>query len=461
MPQRPDLSDLYRLSGQLEADAQLPVAELKQRDHGIGRDCPRGSHSERLLYWLDRVTPTREPAAHPGAAMSAHLARLLALLAGFVAMAGFLLGSGKGLVNVFLLLLVFVVLQLLMSLVSAVTLVRTVSGFVPAGLPAGPARWLVRRSLPDQRSLREAGGVLRLLFLRYGQEWGALFTLAALLAFVAVPAFKDFVFVWGSTYAPGDSAVQALVNALATPWRDWLPWATVPPEVVSGSRHHDALVLDRAGIDGMRGWWPFLLLCLLVYALLPRLLLWALARWYGPRLMRRTFEGLPGADRVLARMDAALVSTQAREAGEEGPAATVTTGVEPAAPVAQGLLLLDWAGALGADGPAQFEELPAVAPDAVLTLGQAGLEQDRQALADIDRERCEHLLVLVKSWEPPVGELADLLALLPASLRCSVCLVPLPGRPVPHRKVEDWRSFARALPFAGVDVRILNRVAPA
>ncbi|TXS92868.1 DUF2868 domain-containing protein [Parahaliea maris] len=460
MPQRPDLADLYRLSGQLEADAQVPLAELKQRDHGIGRDCSGGSHTERLLYWLDHVAPVAEDSGRYSGAMGANLSRLLALVLGFVAMAGFLLGSGKGLVNVFLLLLVFVVLQLIMSVLSTVALVRTVSGFVPAGLPASPARWFVLRSLPDQRSLREAGGVLRLLFLRFGQEWGALFTLAALVAFVAVPAFKDFVFVWGSTYAPGDGAVQGLVDTLAAPWRDWLPWATVPPEVVAGSRHHDALVLDRAGIDGMRGWWPFLLLCLLVYALLPRLLLWGLARWYGPKLMRRAFAGLPGADRVLARMDAALVSTQAPEVGEESATPVATPAVEPPVPVPEGLLLIDWAGALGSDLPGQFEELPSVPADAVLTLGQAGLEQDRQALAALDSEHYEHLLVLVKSWEPPVGELADMLALLPAALRCSICLVPLPGRSIPHRKVEDWRGFARELPFAGVDVRILNRVAP-
>ncbi|WP_116364303.1 DUF2868 domain-containing protein [Parahaliea mediterranea] len=459
MPERPELGDLYRLSDQLERDRELAVDALKQRDHAIGRDCQVSDASERLLFWLDRVAPaSEEDSKRSFHGLLSTLARLLAFVAGFAAMAGFLLGSSQGLVNVFFLLLVFVLLQFVMSTVSAITLLRTLGGFVPAGLPASPARWVVERSLPDRRYLREAGGVLRLMFLRYGQEWGALFTLAALLAFVLVPAFTDFVFVWGSTFNPGDQAVQGLVNTLAAPWRGWLHWATVPPEVVAGSRHHAALVLDRAGIEDMRGWWPFLFLCLLVYALLPRLLLWLAARALAPGMLRRSFVGLPGADLVLSRMAAQLVSTRSAQASEAelDAIAPAQMAVAPAAP--EGLLLIDWAGALGDASPAQFEELPAVDENDILPLGQGALAEDRRDLAMLATDDIEHLLVIVKSWEPPVADLADLLASLPASLRCTLCLVPLPGKAIPHRKVEDWRGFARALPFAAVDLRLLNWV---
>ncbi|MFV0277159.1 MAG: DUF2868 domain-containing protein [Parahaliea sp.] len=433
---------------------------LKQRDHRVGRVSPAGDSSARLLYWLDTVAPVAQGGQtwRQREFVAASLSRVLAFVAGFVAMAGFLLGSRQGLVNVFFLLLVFVLVQLAMSAVSTLALLRTASGFVPAGLPASPARWLVARSLPDQRYLREAGGVLRLLFLRYGQEWGALFTLAALLAFVLIPAFKDFVFVWGSTYAPGDGVVSALVDDLAAPWRGWLSWATVPPEVVAGSRHHDALVLDRAGIDGMRGWWPFLFMCLLVYGLLPRLLLWLAARWYAPRLLRRTFEGLPGVDLVLSRMHSALISTQAREAAERALENNGGGAGSGAINPGEGLLLLDWAGALGGADSGQFEELSALTAQRLLRLGQGALAQDRQLLGERALPDVDHLLVLVKSWEPPVAELADLLSLLPSHLRCTFCLVPLPRRAVPQRKVEDWRGFSRALPFATAEVRVLTRI---
>ncbi|GAB3271605.1 DUF2868 domain-containing protein [Parahaliea aestuarii] len=460
MPAHPELGDLYRLSDQLERDRDLAVDVLKQRDHAIGRDCQSADAGERLLFWLDRVAPVSEEDRKRSfhGQLGLNLARLFVFVAGFAAMAGFLLGSRQGLVNVFFLLLVFVFLQLAMSAVSTITLIRTLSGFVPAGLPASPVRWVAERGLPDRRYLREAGGVLRLMFLRYGQEWGALFTLAALLAFVLVPAFTDFVFVWGSTFNPGDRAVQGLVDALAAPWGSWLPWATVPPEVVAGSRHHAALVLDRAGLEDMRGWWAFLFLCLLVYALLPRLLLWLAARATAPGMLRRSLVGLPGADLVLSRMSAQLVSTRSVQASEDELATVRPADVNAAPAAPEGLLLVDWACALGDTPPARFEELPAVDESDILALGQGTLAEDRRELAALDVAVIEHLLVAVKSWEPPVAELADLLASLPASLRCTVCLVPLPGKAIPHRKVEDWRGFARGLPFAAVDLRLLNWV---
>lgn len=455
---RPGLTDLYRLAGQLELDRDLSLAELKRRDHEIAADSPASGDLSRLLHWLDRVAP--EPAASGGGVAALYLSRLLAGLLGFATMAGFLLGSSRALVNVLILLSVFVLLQLAMSLLSAVTLLRTVSGRAPSALPASPLGWVARRSLPDGRYLREAGAVLKLLFLRHGQTLGALFTLGALVAFVAVPAVTEFSFVWGSTFGLGTDTMQTVIRALASPWAALAPWATVPADVVASSRYHPALVnLDRAGIDSMRGWWGFLFLCLLVYALLPRLLLWLAARLAYPGLMRRSFLGFPGADLVLQRMSQPLVTTQSGK-GEVAEEAAGVGGPPEAAPVpADGrLLLLDWQGALGAESPAGFEELIAVARDNVLPLGEGALDSDRRLLAERAGGGFDHLLVVVKSWEPPVAELADLLMELESIPRCTLYLLPLPGKAVPHRKVEDWRAFARRLPFAGVDVRLLNRV---
>ena len=55
-----------------------------------------------------------------------------------------------------------------------------------------------------------------------------------------------------------------------------------------------------------------------------------------------------------------------------------------------------------------------------------------------------------------MAELADLLQPLQQIAHCTVYLVPLPGQPVPERRIEDWRAFSRKLPFAGVDVQVLR-----
>jgi hypothetical protein len=216
----PELGDLYRLADQLERDRLLAVADLRRRDHALAADPAIASAKDsatRLLGWLDAVAPEdAAPADFPSTAVL--LARAVALLMGFCAMAGFLFANSRGLVNVFALLLFFVVLQFVLSLVSAVVLLRSLGGATPTNLPMHPAGWLARRSLPDARYLREAKPVLRLLLLRYGQEWGALFTFAAALAFVAVPAVSDFSFIWGSTFDLGAGFVASVIDALALPW---------------------------------------------------------------------------------------------------------------------------------------------------------------------------------------------------------------------------------------------------
>jgi hypothetical protein len=461
MARRPDLEDIYRLAGQLERDREQPMDALRRRDHEVAAECPEGADEVLLLHWLDRVA-VDEGGGRFGSSAAVYLSRLLALVFGFAAMGGFLLGSSRGLVNVLLLLSIFVLLQLLMSLLSAVTLLRTVSGHVPAALPANPASWIARRSFPDGRYLRESAAVLRLLFLRHGQVLAALFTLGALAAFVLVPALTEFSFVWGSTFPIGNEFMQRLTAALAAPWSALLSGATVAPEVVASSRYHPALVnLDRAGIESMRGWWAFLFMCLLLYALLPRLLLWLGARVAYPRVLRRSFLEYPGADLVLGRMRRPLVSTQASK-GENDEAAESRSGTPVAAlPVDGRLLVLNWSDALAGESPGSFEELLSVAADNVMVAGTGALEEERQQLRARGKGDFDHLLVVVKSWEPPMAELADLLEELAAIPRCTLYLLPLPGKAVPHRKVEDWRLFARGLPFASVDVRLLNRVAAA
>ncbi len=460
---RPRLGDIYRLAQQLEKDSEQSLSALTERDHSIALERPEGSandDSSLLLYWLDSVSAQAggdQDSALSRAGLLLPLSRLLCFVFGFAAMAGFLLGSSRGLVNVLLLLAVFVLLQLLMSGFALLGLVRTVTGHVATSVPVSPAHWLARRSLPDGRYLREAGGVVRLLYLRFAQEWGALFTLGAVAAFVLIPLLADFSFVWGSTFAVSNAVMVDITSILAWPWAALLDSATVSAEVIGNSRFHPALVnLDRAGIESMRGWWGFLFMCMLVYALLPRLLLWLASRYYYPRLIRKSLEQYPGAELVLRRMRRPLVSTQSgtTETHSDASAASAAAA-QQALPTDGRLLLLDCSGALAA-GEAVYPALAAVDDGNRLRIGIGDLASDREQIARCESADYDHVLVAVKSWEPPMAELADLLQGLAAIRRCTVYLVPLAGKPVPERKLEDWRRFSRSLPFAAVDVSVLE-----
>lgn len=464
LSRRPDLADLYRLADQLQRDQEQPLASLQARDRGLAGQLPEGGGRRQLLLgWLDTLSPA---AAGEGSLargrFAVQLAGLMALVLGFSGMAGLLLGSERALVNVLLLLALFVVLQWLLIAGTLLVIWQLWRGKTPPVLPVHPGRWVLRRQWPDARSLREARPLLRLLFLRHGQALGALFTLGATLAFLVLPGLDDYSFVWGSTYALGESTMQSLVDALAAPWQALLPSATVAPDVLGASRYHAAITdLDPTRIERMRGWWGFLMLCLLSYALLPRLLLWLWSRWWYRRQVDRAFLGYPGVERLLARLRAPLVSTrsegreQAARPGcdaTDNPVSTPLPVTEPAS------LLLELTGALGAAGCSDFEELNDWQPAHSLRLGEGELQADRHQLEAIAVEDIKHLYLAVKGWEPPVAELADLLEPLADIPHCTVCLVPLPGRAIPHRKVEDWRQFSRALPFHAVDLQLLSPV---
>ena len=453
----PSLSELYQLAEQLEFDKELSVQAVRTRDHALAADCHAGDDLGRLHYWLTTVKAQRgggglhkEPWLTESSA--ALLGRILAFGFGFAAMATFLFTSGRGLVNVFVFVLLFIVVQALLCLVAAIVMLRTVSGGAPVVLPVNPTQFIVARMFPDRRYLSEAQSVLRLLLLRFGQELGAIFTIGAVAAFFVVLLLTPFTFVWGSTYQLSDGFVVSLTEALATPWAPFLPQATVDAQVIAATRFHPAIVgLDAAELAGMAGWWPFLIMAMISYALLPRLLLWLLSKYFYGRQMRAAFTGMPGSELVLARMKTPLVQTQ-------GEATAVRKGPSGlAAGTDRHLFLLNWSSALGPQDIGHFEEFAAVAQDNIIDAGLGSLPRELERLQARLGSPVERLYVAVKSWEPPMADLADFLANFGTTPRCTLFLVPLGDKPVSAGKLEDWQSFVRGLQFQSVAVHPLGR----
>lgn len=449
----PALTDLYRLGQQIDADREQPVAQLRQRDHEIGQACNASDDAGRLLFWLHKMQGVQAAEGDDSPWLNEHSAALLlrvfALGAGFITMLGFLLASGRGLVNVFLFLLIFVLLQLLFSMAAAVVMLRSLRGNAPASFPLNPARFVTARVMPDRRYLREASGVLRLLLLRYGQEFGAVFTLGAITAFMCLLAFSDFSFVWGSTFSVSDDFASSFTGLLSAPWSTWLPQGVLSPQMIAETRYNPALVdLSQISDDSRRGWWPFLLMCMLVYALLPRLLLWTASRLAYTRELTRSFVCFPGAEVVLSRMRRPVVNTQAVDEETAAPALHRVA-------LDEGLMLLDWAGALAGER-ASFEVLLSVPPGNQVAGGLGSPADDATSVSAVNTYGPETLLVAVKAWEPPMADLADVLAGVTSVPRCTVCLVPLPGKAVTEHSLQEWQAFSRELPFAVASAQALE-----
>ena len=149
-------------------------------------------------------------------------------------------------------------------------------------------------------------------------------------------------------------------------------------------------------------WWPFVLMTLLVWGLLPRLVALCLSAW---RLSRATDALLREHSEITALLD--RMATPVVDLGEE--TSTATAEAPPAAEVSWLHNLADaqvvvWNDAVHGDLPGSF-----------LRLGSLLSDGELHTAIDAIPHAAPRILVLVKAWEPPMLEVLDMLQLLRAS----------------------------------------------
>lgn len=290
------LAELIDFEVQLASDRGRPRDELIARDRAIAlrwQDEPKTS-SELVARWLDSLqqqtaTPTAgERVARAHVIASWLVFGVFALIGVGVALA-VLQFTGDHPINILVVLGVFVFLQWanLLSTIAALIWSRSSPGF----LAHFPLTALIRRVIARTVGAEDAGrflarrslyaGVERWVLFRAMQVGAVAFNLGAIATFVAAVSFTDLAFAWSTTLQIGAEGLQRFCEGLAAPWRLWLPDAVPSMDLVEATRYFrlDAAYVNApagarvqdAAIAG--GWWPFLLMCLLVYGLLPRLLL--------------------------------------------------------------------------------------------------------------------------------------------------------------------------------------------
>jgi hypothetical protein len=217
-------------------------------------------------------------------------------------------------------------------------LLATIAAFVwsrrsPGVLAQLPLTALFRKSLARMMGADEAGrflarrslyaGVERWVLFRAMQLGAAAFNLGAIATFVAAVSFTDLAFAWSTTLQVGAEGLQRFCEALSLPWKTWLPDAVPSGALVEATQYFR---LDAAYVNapaGTRvqdaalagGWWPFLLMCLLVYGLLPRLML---VVWSSLGL-NRAFRKLPFDTPDEAEVIVRLTTPRVRRVHGEDP----------------------------------------------------------------------------------------------------------------------------------------------
>lgn len=341
---------------------------------------------------------------------------VLALLAGLTATLVFLGGDDQGRVNLLYLLLLFVFIPLAGLLLSLLLLVLK-SGHGLASwllaLPCWPRHWHPQAFLADRLS---GSQLLRRAWLFYvSQLVGFCLGVGSLLAFMLILLGTDVSFVWRSTLLQAEDLVPVL-QLLALPWRFWpeaqpsLALLQMSQDFRLGAQVHDASVLGQ--------WWRFALAAQCTFNLLPRGIMLVLA------LLSYRY-------RYQQSLKSAAVSVVVSRSGHNQVPAP-----GPLANLAQHLgkpyLLLNWA--------------QAAAPCVDYISRQCGAAQATYQRGEAVPSSRHALVVLVKGWEPPMGELLDYLQTLPQA----GYVLPLDWdeqgvKPLSSGHLQEWRRFTGQL----------------
>jgi hypothetical protein len=479
------LANLIDLEAQLARDRDADPAALAGRDRTLLPDARVGSggRGELLARWLDTLRERDRAALRPGRAVAGTLRGLRTALAA----AGLVLGWGAGTavtsyggghpVNVWNFLLVLVGVQALLLVLLAA------SFFLPLAALGAPALGLLRsaiaalyprlaaRALRDgaaraeewrtlwhrvrtRRSLYHA--VEPWVLLSVTQAFGVAFNVGALAAVLRLVVFTDVAFGWSTTLVELDGPrFHALVRAVAWPWRAVWPDAVPTEALVEATRYsrlEGAYAIAGAGRSArpelVGGWWPFLAAALLVYGLLPRVALLALAHARAARILAR----LPHADaevaRVVARLTAPHVDARAPRAEAAADLPAHRAGPGPLAAGTAPCAVVLWRDVPGG-APLEAAVSRALGRPVAWTRRAGGRDHeeagaDWAALAD-----GADLVVVAEGFEPPDRALRRLLVTLRGAVGAgrplTVLLLDAAGSRPTSPRAEDVRVWRDGL----------------
>jgi len=449
----------------LEADRLTPHAERSRRDREIGLTLEHRDRIQRVRGWWRAAAPDEEGAGphleRVRGAITAVMALLGAALGVSLALAAFQY-DGSQPVNVVRLIALLVVVPALFLVVSLlllpgrVPLLRGLQDLIaplnPGALALAVFRRLARASPElartfDWRAGRSsAARFAKWQLVCWSQVAAVAFNVAVLATAVLLVTFTDLAFRWSTTLDVDPEAVTRIVHAIAWPWHAFVPSAVPSAELVEQSQFFR---LDNGGLANGRAltaWWPFTLLTIVTYGLLPRLVL------LGVALVRlRAAEGGlllddPRVTQLVDRMASPAVETAAAEHAERAAApSSDAAGYREATGRARAVI---WESCVSVE-TARAHARRRLGVELVAAAEAGGgrtLGADRQALDSMGSSEQSTVVVFTPAWEPPLLELLDFLGELRRRVgdESSIVVVPIADgeRAVTAVEHETW---ARAI----------------
>jgi hypothetical protein len=245
--------------------------------------------------------------------------------------------------------------------------------------------------------------------MRWSQVAAVGFNVAALATAALLVTFTDLAFRWSTTLDADPQFVTSIVHAIAWPWHAFVPSAVPSADLIAESQFFRIDSGAVANGRALAAWWPFTLLTIVTYGLVPRLVLFVIA---GTRLRAAERALLLDDARVTAlldRMGSPAVETAAAEHGEKAaPTTEDAAAYEEATGRARAVI---WEGCVSAPGArAHARSRLRLELDTVVEAGGSRtLGADRQALDSVAASEPGTVVVFTPAWEPPLLELLDFL----------------------------------------------------
>ena len=461
---------------QLKLDEHAEPRALHERDRTLALelDLLDKEPHKQVSAWIEQLQEERlQRYGSTERALSVVFA-LLGLVLGIGLAAGVLYYDGRHPVNIVRALSLLVVLPFLLLILTLPAmlpewLIRRIPGaqlFVDfiSVLSPGRLQSLFLRCLPaEQRQqfevLRGQLAAQHTLF-RTVRRWAMLaitqivavfFSLGVLGYCLAAITFTDIAFVWSTTLQLPAVDMHRLTSLFAAPWKSLAPQAVPSLELVTHSRYFrlgdgnafpDATIAETALLGG---WWPFLVLSVITYVMLPRLGMALFTLYMRNRAAQKLIVTAPGIDSLLYRMNKPLVSTQALSESNDLVA-------EDGAPASYECAPLELTGRVAAVVWAQHElenevvsqylhkRSPEIAFELFRAGGRLSIEQDEAVVQSIATSAPDtKVLLFVRAWEPPTAEVFDFIKELRKATQSttSIVIVPLsPGFPETNEAIR-------------------------
>ena len=352
-----DIIDLEYLFSQVRSEEEVSETEVAHQDrqlflNNIQPQLQNESKPSRKLVlklWLDArrqqaKKTTGQQTVFPGAAyVTAHRIvsyglAVVSLLAGVNLASYFLKYNGSEPINVFLYISVLVLFQIVLSLIAggAFLLNRMGMSFFSQsplysllGHLSGRVISWTRDKTIDRITASQRNGFEAILGLVRGKRkiygslffWplfllfqisGIFFNIGALSTTIIKVITTDLAFGWQSTLQLSPEAVHKLVSTIALPW-SWLisAGATSPSLAqIEGSRMILKDGLYHLATVDLVAWWPFMVLSVFCYGLIPRIVYLMAGLSAQQRALNRLEFSHNDCDSLMNRLTTSMISTE-------------------------------------------------------------------------------------------------------------------------------------------------------